>query len=188
MEEFVVGLRARSRSEKREYGGGQDGKIFEMPLSYVDYFILNEIEAGQILGRPGAKAGEGEELAAQLAEKFPGAKIVLTLGGEGSVYTDGSRLYRQSIYRTKTVDTTAAGDTFTGYFIAGILTGCSVEDSMDLAARAAAITVSGEGAAPSIPDMKTVKERVFLMGNVGNFIFLIGRNCSLPPLLCGTSK
>lgn len=138
-----------------------DGKIFEMPLSYVDYFILNEIEAGQILGRPGAKAGEGEELAAQLAEKFPGAKIVLTLGGEGSVYTDGSRLYRQSIYRTKTVDTTAAGDTFTGYFIAGILTGCSVEDSMDLAARAAAITVSGEGAAPSIPDMKTVKERVF---------------------------
>ena len=59
------------------------------------------------------------------------------------------------------MDTTAAGDTFTGYFIAGILTGCSVEDSMDLAARAAAITVSGEGAAPSIPDMKTVKERVF---------------------------
>ena len=41
----------------------------------------------------------------------------------------------------------------------------------------------------SIPQCAdAVKERVFLMGNVGNFIFLIGRNCSLPPLLCGTSK
>lgn len=137
-----------------------DEKVLSMPLCYVDYFILNEIEAGQILGLESAEALNGEALARQLSEKFPRAKIVLTLGGKGSVYV-GEEVCRQEIYRVKTVDTTAAGDTFTGYFIAGIITALPVKEAMDLASRAAAITVSGEGAAPSIPMLSEVKSRTF---------------------------
>lgn len=138
-----------------------DDKISSMPLSYVDYFILNEIEAGQLLEMEHVDTSDGEALAVRLSEKFPQARIVLTLGGEGSVYAGEGKVFRQDIYRVKTVDTTAAGDTFTGYFIAGIITGLSIADTMDLAARAAAITVSGEGAAPSIPTIEQVKKHIF---------------------------
>ena len=49
------------------------------------------------------------------------------------------------------VDTTAAGDTFTGYFLSEVLRGGSVKYALDIASQAAAIAVSRRGAAPSIP-------------------------------------
>lgn len=67
------------------------------------------------------------------------------------MYDDSLRRLRQGIYRTRTVDTTAAGDTFTGYFVACMAQGRPEEECLDLASRAAAIAVSRPGAAPSIP-------------------------------------
>ena len=86
-------------------------------------------------------------------------KIVLTLGEKGSVYVDKTQKIRQEIYKADVVDTTAAGDTFTGYFIAGIVAGTDVAASLKQAARAASITVSRKGASPSIPFAKEVCER-----------------------------
>ena len=77
--------------------------------------------------------------------------MVLTLGGPGSGYAKGGKRVRQPIYRVPVVDTTAAGDTFTGYFMRGMLDGLSPKKSLTLAAKAAAIAVSRPGAAPSIP-------------------------------------
>jgi ribokinase len=54
------------------------------------------------------------------------------------------------------VDTTAAGDTFTGYFIASILQEKPVPEALKLAAKASAIAVSREGAVPSIPTLDEV--------------------------------
>ena len=59
-------------------------------------------------------------------------------------------------FKVKAVDTTAAGDTFTGYFIAGILAGMSVPDILKMCAKASAITVSRMGATDSIPTMDEV--------------------------------
>jgi len=126
-------------------------KIFEMPLETVDYFLLNEVEAGQILGVDVGADFEGENLAKELLKKFPSAAIVLTLGGDGAVYVDSKEMIVQSAYKVKAVDTTAAGDTFTGFFIGGILRGLAVKEAMDLASRASAIAVTRPGAAPSIP-------------------------------------
>lgn len=127
--------------------------ILKLPLQYVDLFMLNEIEAGQITG---VQSEEGDVLADALLKKFPDSKFVLTLGPHGSVYIDKDQKVEQEIYKVKTVDTTAAGDTFTGYFLAGILRGGSIKDSLDLASKASAITVTGHGAAPSIPTMDRV--------------------------------
>lgn len=129
-------------------------KITDLPLEYVDYFLLNEIEAAQILGRT---VEEPEEIIAELKGRFPQAKVVLTLGGDGSVFSDGTRMVTQGIYKVKAVDTTAAGDTFTGYFIAGEAKGQAVELSMDMAAKAAAITVSRPGAGVAIPTLEEVE-------------------------------
>lgn len=131
-------------------------KIFEYDLEKVEYLILNEIEAADILGA--SDTGE-DELIDKLTKRFPGMKIVLTLGEKGSVYVDKTQKIRQEIYKTDVVDTTAAGDTFTGYFIAGIVAGIDVAASLKQAARAASITVSRKGASPSIPFAKEVCER-----------------------------
>ena len=125
-----------------------DEKIGTYPLEYVDYFLLNEIEAGDIC----KENGSGEELIRKLSQKFPGAKIVLTLGGDGSMYKDGDEILTQPIYKVPVVDTTAAGDTFTGFFIGGLMRGEKPEEALEHAAKAAAIAVSRAGAAPSIPD------------------------------------
>ena len=123
-------------------------KIFECDLEKVEYLILNEIEAADILG---ASDTREDELIEKLTKRFPNTKIMLTLGEKGSVYVDKTKKIRQDIYKTEVVDTTAAGDTFTGYFIAGIVSGTDVETAMKQAAMAASITVSRKGASPSIP-------------------------------------
>ena len=136
-------------------------KILELPLQYVDYFVLNEVEAAQILGLDNISEKDGEKFVRELHDAYPRAKIVLTLGAEGSIYFDGEKLYRQRAYKTEVVDTTAAGDTFSGFFIAGILRGDTLEQAMDTAARAAGIAISRPGAAPSIPKIEEVLEFSF---------------------------
>lgn len=86
-----------------------------------------------------------------MKERFPHAEIVLTLGEKGSVYAGAEGIAEQKAYQVATVDTTAAGDTFLGYYMAGRLQGESVKEALDMAARASAIAVSKKGAAPSIP-------------------------------------
>ena len=135
-------------------------KIFTLPLETVDYFLLNEIEAGQILHQDVAENFDGKELAEQIVQRYPEAAVVLTMGGAGAVYMDRKECVVQPVYKVPVVDTTAAGDTFTGFFLGGILKGCSVKDAMNLAARAAAIAVTRQGAAPSIPLLQEV-ERFF---------------------------
>lgn len=132
-----------------------DEIIMGLSLEKITYLILNEIEAGQILGMEVGER-EGDFLLKELAKRFPGLQIVLTLGGDGSLYTDGDRVIRQKIYRVRAVDTTAAGDTFSGYFLAGVLKDLSIEAAMDLAARASAITVTRNGAGVSIPEYEEV--------------------------------
>lgn len=128
-------------------------KIFEMPLQYVDYLILNEVE-GKMMSR--ISEGDSEKILDKLTTLFPDTQIVLTLGKEGSVYKYKEMKYFQPIYPVKTIDTTAAGDTFTGFFMSGIMKGKSVQESLKMASRASAIAVSRNGASSSIPKLEEV--------------------------------
>lgn len=133
-------------------------KIMKLPLDQIDYFILNEIEAMQILEMDKPEEIDGKYIASLLHERFKDATIVLTLGSEGSVCISDDEYVEQSIYKVKAIDTTAAGDTYTGYFIAGILNGKTIKESMDIASKASAIAVTRQGAAPSIPVLEEVEE------------------------------
>ena len=133
-------------------------KIMKLPLDQIDYFILNEIEAMQILKMDKPEEIDGKYIASLLHERFKDATIVLTLGSEGSVCISDDEYVEQSIYKVKAIDTTAAGDTYTGYFIAGILNGKTIKESMDIASKASAIAVTRQGAAPSIPVLEEVEE------------------------------
>ena len=126
----------------------------KLRLYLADYLILNEVEASQLLR---ISQFPGKEAAKLLKEKFPQSQIILTLGEAGSVYCGENTFICQPAYSVRAVDTTAAGDTFTGYFIAGISWGMGAEDALELASRAAAVTVTRPGAAPSIPSMEEVE-------------------------------
>ena len=123
-----------------------DSAVENCDLSRISVFLLNEIEGGQISGEK-----EPGKILEKLTERFPEAEIVLTLGSEGSVYKYKDREVHQGIYKVKAVDTTAAGDTFTGYFISCLINGMDVQESLDIAAKASSIAVTRPGATDSIP-------------------------------------
>nr|WP_308627228.1 ribokinase [uncultured Eisenbergiella sp.] len=129
-----------------------DGHLKEMDLSGVTWLMLNETEGNEITGEK-----EASRIAETLLERYPHMNIILTLGKEGALFRSGEKQFRQPCFPAKTVDTTAAGDTFTGYFIAALSFGKTQEEAMRLAACAAAVTVSREGAAVSIPVMADVE-------------------------------
>ena len=120
--------------------------IRKLPLEQVSYLILNEGESEMLSGY-----AEPETSLKYFTEKYPEMKIVLTLGKNGAVFRDKSTEIFQPAFCTETVDTTAAGDTFTGYFIAEIARNTDYARALKIAAAAAAIAVSRKGAAPSVP-------------------------------------
>lgn len=135
--------------------------LFSMPLDKISCFILNEIEASDIItefscGKSKNQELEAEQLIERLHEIYPKAAILLTLGVDGSIYFDGKSQYRQSAVRVAAVDTTGAGDTFTGYFIASLSQGLTVEKALERASKAAAIAVTRNGASISIPRSEEV--------------------------------
>jgi len=120
--------------------------LAEMPLEKVTYFLVNEIEGEELSGK-----SEPDDIAAELLTRYPDSRIVLTLGKRGCMYADVTQRFLAETYPGKPVDTTAAGDTFTGYFLSFILNGASPREAVDLANAAATIAVTRHGAACSIP-------------------------------------
>lgn len=128
--------------------------VLDYPLEYVDIFMLNRLEGEELLGR---ECPDEKELLEKLGEKYPAAEIVLTLGEKGSLYRRGETVVSQPAYSVRTVDTTGAGDTYTGFFVSGLMKGLSPKDAMKQASKAAALAVTRQGAAPSIPTLEEVK-------------------------------
>lgn len=93
----------------------------------------------------------------EMLRRYPACHIVLTLGEEGAVYADASTRIHQQAVKANAVDTTAAGDTFTGYFIHALLQGEAIAPALNTAAHASSITVSRPGAGRSIPTMEEVR-------------------------------
>lgn len=123
-----------------------DSGVLACDLQKISGFFLNEIEGAELTG-----SNDPQIILDRMTEIYPTAAVVLTLGENGAWYAkDGTRVFCPA-EKTDAVDTTAAGDTFTGYFLRGTLEGLSPDAALSLAAKAAAITVSRPGASPSIP-------------------------------------
>lgn len=115
-------------------------------FSKVSYFFINEVEGEQIAGKK-----QPDKILAFIKKTYPKIKTILTLGKDGAFFQHGDFMHHQGIFETNVVDTTAAGDTFIGYFLAEITRGQTPQDALRIASAAAAITVSRKGAVTSIP-------------------------------------
>lgn len=121
-------------------------KILACDLSKISMFIMNEDEGSRITGEI-----TSEKILEKMKKIYPEAEVVLTLGSKGSVYSCKKEKIYQSAYPVRAVDTTGAGDTFTGYFLACVLKKMNLRDCLQYASKASAIAVTREGAASAIP-------------------------------------
>ena len=128
-------------------------KINEIDFGKLSYVVLNEIEAKEISG-----ANNAEESLSFFSKNYPNLKVMLTLGEKGCVYFDKENKIFQSAFLVDAVDTTGAGDTFTGYFVAGISKNENYAEILKKSSAASAISVSKMGAAPSIPKIDEVEK------------------------------
>ncbi|MBO5416196.1 MAG: ribokinase [Clostridia bacterium] len=121
-------------------------EILGFGLDKIDWLILNETEGQEITGKEAA-----EDIISELGKSYPEMRVVLTLGKQGATYAYKGERASHGIFDTPVADTTAAGDTFTGYFFAEIMSGNTPAEALRIASAASAIAVSRKGAAPSIP-------------------------------------
>lgn len=130
-----------------------DERVLECDMDLVDYLLINETEGKLITERSTA-----EEILEELHRRYAGINVVLTLGRRGVSYISSNGVrYRFGIYRTESVDTTAAGDTFTGYFLSELFLHHDLVRALQNATVASGIAVSRMGSSASIPRIEEVR-------------------------------
>jgi len=125
--------------------------IADMQLDAVDLLIVNEHEANGL-----ANCDEPDAALDTLAQALPDCAVLLTRGAGGCTLARGAERLHQPAFRVDAVDTTSAGDTFIGYYLASLEAGHSEDECLRLASHAAAICVSRSGTARSIPKLDEV--------------------------------
>lgn len=124
--------------------------LLNLPFAKINKLILNEIECQQL--------GQAEDLSVaikNIIKKTPKIEIILTKGKAGVLFaTQKSTQEFKAYLVTNPIDTTAAGDTFTGFFLGGLEKGMMVTESINLGMKAAALCIQKKGAANSIPYFK----------------------------------
>ncbi len=140
--------RAKQRGLRIAYNPSPiNDQLVSCDLSWADYLFVNEVE-GELL--TGEKDWEG--MMRVLRQKYPAQTVILTLGERGSCYEDAEGLrFCCGILPVKAVDSTAAGDTFMGYFLSEHLKSGDALLALQRAAIASGLAVSRQGASDSIP-------------------------------------
>ena len=122
----------------------------------IDYLIPNESEATALSGIT-VDSLDSAKLAASQLIKAGAGRVIITLGSQGALFTDGQTFEHLLAPKVKAVDTTAAGDTFVGGFAAALASGKSEAEAIRFGQVAAALSVTRAGAQPSIPTLHDVQ-------------------------------
>lgn len=126
--------------------------LLKIDLNKINMLIMNETEAKDI-------SGENDDIIIidKLKFTYGNLKTIITLGQKGSIYFDENKNVSQDAYKVEVVDTTGAGDTFTGYFVGLMAKGYDIEECLNYASLASALAVKVKGASNSIPEFDKVK-------------------------------
>lgn len=125
--------------------------IKDLPLAKLDTLIVNQGEAEALCG-----AADIDQMTQQMAALAPQTRVVVTLGGDGAMLLANGEVTHINSPSVDVVDTTGAGDTFVGYFLAGVAEGMNDHDALQRACLAGSIAVTRQGAITAIPDRSEV--------------------------------
>ena len=123
-------------------------------LPVTDLLAVNDVEAAQLSEALGVDAAD-----------LPVPQVLITRGADGATLQSGADEISVDAFKVDPVDTTGAGDTFLGYFLAALDLGRSAKDALTFASAASAIQVTKMGAAVAIPRADEVE--AFLDGRKG---------------------
>ncbi len=128
-------------------------EIKNFDFNKIDLLLVNETEAKEI-----SKCDDIEKCIDYFRENYPNLKIVITLGERGSIFVSKDSKVCQNAYKVEAVDSTGAGDTFTGFFVAEFYQNNDIKKCLEFATKASALSVTKQGASISIPSMKEVEK------------------------------
>lgn len=126
-------------------------RIKEFDYEKIDLILVNEHEAASISGKK-----TNDEKISYFKNTYPNLKIVMTLGSKGSIFIDKNEKIKQDSFKVEAVDSTGAGDTFTGFFVSQLYQGKDTKEAMEIASKASALSVTKKGASISIPSLDDV--------------------------------
>lgn len=150
---------ARAQGTKVVLNAAPACELPEALLRCVDILIVNEGELATL-------AGSGGDVLAQLqrlAKQYRLHDVIVTLGAQGCLALHAGHVVQQKAYSIDVVDTTAAGDTFCGAFVAALARGAAMQQCLQEASAASALACTKLGAQSSIPWREDV---LALMNNV----------------------
>jgi ribokinase len=122
-----------------------------LPHQYIDLLIVNEVEAQEISG-----CNKLEQMEDYFRQDWPATEVIITLGKVGVCMLRKDRTITVPAYEVDAIDTTAAGDTFIGFFLSAYSEHCDAKSALTRACAASALAVTQLGAAQSIPDTRQV--------------------------------
>ena len=133
-------------------------EVHDYPMHSLSWLVVNEIEARQLSGISDNDNAADEDIVSDLRSRHPDAVVVMTRGKRGALRADSTGLIRANFPVPGTVqDTTGAGDTFTGYWLAGEAAGLPAEEGLRRACAAGALSVTRPGAVTGIPRLAEVQ-------------------------------
>jgi ribokinase len=119
----------------------------EAVMTQLDMLFLNEVEAQQLQAATGLSPKE-----------LPILDVIVTLGARGCRWYHGDKVVEFEAHKVAALDTTGAGDTFTGYVLAALDRGMEIPEAIEIASRASALMVTRLGAADVIPPLAEVEQ------------------------------
>ena len=125
-------------------------EIDEALLPFIDIMIPNETEMA-LLTKSCVDTQDDVIVAAGKLLKSGVKNVIVTMGEKGAICCNEQGNHHVPSYEVKAVDTTAAGDAYTGGLAAGLAEGKTLLESMKFAAAVAALSVTKHGAQPSLP-------------------------------------
>ena len=129
-------------------------------FSGVGVLVVNEVEAGQLLGKAGGIRSYEQAIDAAATIASAGIKtVIVTLGGLGAVMHDNEDCFVVEPPRVRVVDTTGAGDAFVGALSVGISSGWTMRSSFEFAIRASAVATTRPGAQDALPSSSDLVDR-----------------------------
>jgi ribokinase len=132
-------------------------RLSDKLLSQIDIITPNESECEHITGIPIRSLDDTAKAIKYLMNKSI-KQIIVTLGSKGVIYNHGDEIIHRTVPSVKVVDTTAAGDSFSGALAVALSNGKSIDNAVDFANIVGTITVTRRGAQASLPSLNEVKE------------------------------
>ena len=131
-------------------------KLDDEIIKNVDLLTPNETEL-EIISGVSIETEEDIQKAAQIMIEKGVKELIVTLGSKGSLYINKEKSMFKKAYKVEAVDTTVAGDSYTGALAVALSQDKNIEDAMDFASKVGALSVLKEGAQSSLPTLEDVK-------------------------------